>query len=147
MARSRIIGPVAIAATVAMLSACAPTFVNHGYAPPEAQLALVQPGVDDKISVEQKIGRPINEGLITNEAWYYAASRVRNYTYNEPEVTERRLVTITFDEFGIVEDIAEAGLEDGRTVPLVVRTTPTFGSEISAVQQLLRNVLNLQVQE
>lgn len=147
MARSGIIGPIAVVATVALLSACAPTFVNHGYAPPEAQLSLVQVGADDKISVEQKIGRPINEGLVTDRAWYYASSRVRNFTYNEPEVTERRLVTITFDDFDTVADISEMALEDGKTVPLVVRTTPTFGSEISAVQQLLRNVLNLQVQE
>ena len=57
-------------------------------------------------------------------------------------MTERRVVAVQFDDDQIVRDVSVYGIEDGRPVELVSRTTETFGNELSVVQQILGNLLN-----
>lgn len=133
-------------ALVALLSvgvaACSATYRGHGYAPNLEELENVQPGQDTKGSVRAKIGRPGGTGIISDDAWYYVASTVEHYAYRAPLVVERRVVAIRFDTDGIVSDVNQFGIEDGQVIDLVTRTTPTYGRELTVVQQLMGNLLN-----
>ena len=51
------------------------------------------------------------------------------------------MVAISFDPDGVVTDVRQFGIEDGRVIDLVTRTTPTYGREMTVVQQLLGNLL------
>jgi hypothetical protein len=65
-------------------------------------------------------GRPsAAAGVTRDEAWIYSAYRVRNYTYQAPEVIERDVVAISFDADGVVSNVERFGLEDGQLVQLV----------------------------
>lgn len=122
------------------LSACAAIYDNHGYVPPEEDLALITPGQDTRASVEEAIGRPLANGVFRDEAWLWVASRVRNYAYRAPETVERRIVAISFDEAGTVTNVERFGLQDGQAVPLSRRVTETTISDTTLFQQLLRNI-------
>lgn len=130
-------------ALAAALAACSPVDRGHGYAPKAEELSLIIPGQDDQGSVRTKIGRPGGSGIINANAWYYVGTTVRNYTYNPPEVVDRTVVAVLFDDQGIVTDVGQYGIENGQIIDLVTRTTPTYGRERTVIQQLLDNVLNV----
>lgn len=131
-----------VAAALITLAACEPSVRVHGYAPAEAQLASLEPGIDSAATVASKIGRPSTAGVMRNDAWYYVSSRVETLTYNAPEVTERRIVAVRFDDAGVLASADIFGLEDGRVINLVTRTTPTFGRELTVLQQVFGNLAN-----
>ncbi|MEE3101518.1 MAG: outer membrane protein assembly factor BamE, partial [Pseudomonadota bacterium] len=81
-------------------------------------------------------------GVMRNDAWYYVSSRVETLAYNAPEVTDRRIVAVHFDDAGVLASADVYGLEDGRIINLVTRTTPTFGRELTILQQIFGNLTN-----
>ena len=124
-------------------SACSPIVVNRGYAPTDGQIAELLPGIDDANTVSAKIGRPSIGGVVRNDSWYYVASRVETFAYNAPEVTERKVVAVQFDPQGVVQSVNIYGVEDGRIINYVTRTTPTFGRELTVLQQIFGNLTNI----
>ncbi|MEL6127056.1 MAG: outer membrane protein assembly factor BamE [Pseudomonadota bacterium] len=127
------------------LAGCSATYTNHGFTPPEQELAEIVVGVDTQDDVATKVGRPADTGLVDDDAWYYLSSRVRSFAFYDPVVTERRLVAIQFDEAGFVRDVTTYGMQDGRAVELVTRTTETYGQELTVVQQFLGNLFNFEI--
>ena len=129
-----------VLALVVTLAACSPVYRNHGYVPAEDELALVEVGVDTQETVAQKIGRPSTGGLLNNEGWYYVQSRYRHFGPREPKEIERQVVAVTFNEAGVVENIARFGLEDGKVVEISRRVTATNIKGIGLIKQLLGNI-------
>lgn len=125
------------------LAACAPTVQVHGYVPSDADLSRIRPGFDDTGSVEQILGRPSSNGILRDQSWYYVQSTVENYTYHAPKVIDRKVVAVNFNAKGVVADIKRYGLQDGRVIDLESRTTGTGGRQMSIVEQLFGNLLNL----
>lgn len=140
---SRIAVSGVVATTILALSACEPLVANRGYTPTESQIDDLLPGVDTAATVSAKIGRPSTGGVVRNDSWYYVSSRVETLAYNAPEVTERKVVAVRFDPGGVVTGVDIYGIEDGRVINYVTRTTPTFGRELSALQQLFGNLGNV----
>lgn len=129
-----------------LAAGCAPTVQVHGYVPSEADLSRIRPGFDDTGSVEKILGRPSSNGILRDSAWYYVQSRVESYTYHAPRVIDRKVIAIDFNQKGVVTDIKRYGLQDGRVIDLETRTTGTGGREMSIVEQLFGNLLNLDAQ-
>lgn len=121
------------------LGGCAPTFRNHGYAPPEEDLARVQVGVDDRTTTLAKLGQPSTFGALDAESWYYTESKVEHYTYHAPKVVDRTVVAVSFAEDGTVSDVSRFGIDQGRIINLETRTTPTYGRRLTILQQAFGN--------
>ncbi len=119
---------------------CAPTYVNHGFAPQIAELDALQAGVDTRGSVLRKLGRPSSTGAFDSETWYYVASRTEKFAFYQPKVVDRTVAVVHFDDAGLVTQVNRYGLEDGKVVDLVTATTPTYGRELTVLQQLFSNV-------
>ena len=136
----RVAGLVLAAIIGGGLSGCAAEVKNHGYAPDDALLAEITAGTDTRGSVRRKIGRPSTTGVFTESGWYYVATTVEHYMYYQPKVTDRRVVAVQFDADDVVAAVNVYGLEDGRIIDLQTRTTPTYGRELTIVQQLLGNL-------
>lgn len=137
------VAPAALALTLVLtVGACAPRLQSHGYAPPDVELDRITVGQDSKQTVGRALGRPGDTGILTDDAWYYVASNTETYLYRAKQVTGRRIVAIQFDEQDVVRNISVYGIEDGRAVRLVSRTTETFGNELSVIQQVLGNIFN-----
>lgn len=127
------------------LSACSATFQNHGFVPPEDELEAVIVGVDTRDSLALSIGQPSASGVIRDEAWFYTAYRVRSFAYRAPEVIERDVVAVSFDDDGVVSNIERFGLEDGQFVQLSRRVTDGGIGEVSILTQILGNFGRLDV--
>lgn len=132
--RTVVLGPV----LALSLAGCAATFNNHGYVPPPEALAEVDIG-DSREAVMAAIGTPGVAGVMRDEAWFYTAYRMRNFTYRAPEVVERQVLAVSFDTAGRVQNIEEFGLEDGQIVQLSRRVTSSSVREVTLLQQILGN--------
>ncbi|MGF1447533.1 MAG: outer membrane protein assembly factor BamE [Pikeienuella sp.] len=131
------------AVAVSMLGSCAAVMRTHGYTPIPEALARIEPGVDTRASVQTKIGRPSHTGVVDERGWYYVSSTVEHFTFYEPEVVERKVVAVTFDETDLVEAVNIYGLEDGRVINLATDTTPTYGRQLTIVEQIIGNIGNV----
>lgn len=133
---------LALGLALAGLAACSATYTNHGYVPTDFELDNVIVGADSRATVEEVIGRPSSTGVLSDSAWYYISSRIRYYTYNKPEVIERTILAISFDESGTVANIERFGLEDGKIIPFSRRVTTSGVRGTTFFRQLVRNLGN-----
>ncbi|MCB1339763.1 MAG: outer membrane protein assembly factor BamE [Pseudooceanicola sp.] len=137
------LGRLALAGGLVLaMTACVATYRNHGYVPPEEELAKIQVGRDTRESVAETIGTPGASGVLNTGGYYYIESRVRHYGARAPQTISRELVAISFDSRGRVSNIERFGLERGRVIPLERRITDSGASDRSFLRQLLSNLGN-----
>ncbi len=131
-----------VAAAAAMLSGCAAQYRDHGYVPPEADLERIVPGIDTRDTVEDVVGVPTARGVgvVEQEDYYWVSSRMRSFAWQRPEVVEREVVAISFDQRGTVRGVERYGLEDGRVVPLSRRVTDSSAGNIGFIRRLFGNI-------
>lgn len=123
-----------------VLAGCSAQYRNHGYVPPQEELANIVVGVDSRDSIAESIGTPTTSGVLNDSGYYYVRSKVRHYAYRAPEEIEREVVAITFDKRGVVRNIERFGLQDGRVVVLDRRVTSSSIADKSFIRQLLGNI-------
>ena len=122
--------------------ACTAQFRNHGYIPPEEDLSQIVVGIDTRDTVADIVGEPSAAGVLNQSGYYYVKSRVRSYAAQRPQVIEREILAISFDEAGVVTNIERFGLEDGQVVPLSRRVTTSNTASIGFIRKLFRNLGN-----
>lgn len=125
------------------LAACSARYQNHGYVPLEEDLSGIVVGVDTRGTVDDVIGAPSASGVLSGGDYYYVRSRIRHYGAFRPEVVERRVVAISFDETDVVANIESFDLADGKIVPLTRRVTDSSVVGNGFLRQILGNFGNL----
>ncbi|MDW4497589.1 outer membrane protein assembly factor BamE [Sulfitobacter sp. D35] len=129
----------ALALTVG-LGACQAQYRNHGYVPSAEELSQIAVGVDTRASVEEALGSTGAGSVAGDRGIYYVRSRVRSFAIREPEVVDRRVVAISFNDAGVVSNVESFGLERGRMVPLTRRVTSSPSDDKPFLNQLLGNL-------
>ena len=119
------------------VSACAPQIRNHGYIPPEEELQELVVGIDTRASVEDLVGTPTAGGVLEGGDYYYVAHTVRTLGPRRPEVIDRQVLAMSFDEEGVLQNIERFGLEAGRVVVLERRVTDSGVTNTPFLRQLL----------
>lgn len=137
----------ALALLLVALAACSAIYRNHGYAPEDSDLALIEVGVDTRDTVAEKVGRPSASGVLSDGGWYYVQSRYRHFAYRAPEEVEREVVSISFNRNGTVANVERFGLADGQVVPLSRRITESNIRGIGFIRQLLGNLGNIRASD
>jgi outer membrane protein assembly factor BamE (lipoprotein component of BamABCDE complex) len=132
---------------VALITACTPQFRNHGYVPPDDELALIEVGVDTRETVAEKVGRPSTSGLLNDTGWYYVQSRWQTVGPREPREIDRQVVAITFTPEGQVTDVGRFGLQDGQVITLSRRVTESNVQGAGFIRQLLGNIGGLRADQ
>lgn len=128
------------AAVILGVAACSPQVSNHGDHLAADRLSKVRPGISDRDQVAQLLGSPSSTSIFDGERWYYISDTEERLAVFDRDITERQVVTITFDRQGIVREVDSFGLERSRDVEIVDRTTPSFGESVSFIDQMLGNI-------
>ena len=136
----RVLRILALCGVMVVLASCAATYQNHGYVPPRSDLENLVVGVDSRTTVDDLIGPPSVAGMVGDGDYYYVRSRKRTFMMLRPQVIEREVVAISFDDGDTVANIERFGLQDGQVVPLSRRVTETSVVKSGFLQQLLRNI-------
>ena len=133
---------IVLALTVAV-TGCTSLYKNHGYVPPAEDLQQLVPGVDTRAKVDDVIGAPTTAGLLSGGDYYYVRSRVNTYGMLRPEVVDRQVLAISFDNRDVVANIERFDLRDGRVVPLSRRVTDSSVEDKGFLRQMLGNIGNI----
>lgn len=135
--------PALALALLTLIAGCSATYQNHGYVPTETELQELVVGVDSKATVDDLIGPPSSAGLLAGGDYYYVRSRVRTYGMFRPEVVERQILAISFDDTGTIANIERFGLQDGKVVELSRRVTDSSVVGNGFWRQILGNFGNI----
>jgi len=129
-----------LSACAAILCSCSATVDQHGNLPaPDAVLA-VQPGVDDRDQVAKVLGSPSTIATFNDKTWYYISKKTSRVSFWDPTVLDQEVLMVKFDDGGVVSDMKLYGLEDGRNITPDPNETPTYGRELTILQQLIGNI-------
>jgi outer membrane protein assembly factor BamE (lipoprotein component of BamABCDE complex) len=119
---------------------CAKTQDLQGYLVDETLVSAVQPGVDNKESVQNTLGRPTFTGTFDQNDWYYVSRRTKNFAFNHPRVNEQTLLHVRFDAAGNVASVDRKGLEQVVSIDPMGDKTPTLGRKSSIWEELFGNI-------
>lgn len=122
------------------LPGCTPEITTHGYRFDEATVAQIEPGRTTKDAVTRLLGSPSSVATFDDKVWYYISQRSEHKSFYQDEVVEQKVITIGFDDAGVVQTIDKRGLNDARDIAFVSRETPTSGKELSLLEQFLSNI-------
>lgn len=127
-------------ALVFLSASCSPIVENRGYVFDEKLLDQIK--VNETISndVMDILGSPSTTSAIDASTWYYIFSKAETVAFYHPTVTERRVLAVSFDDDNKVNNLKYYGLEEGKIISYVDRTTPTRGRELTILQQLFGNL-------
>jgi outer membrane protein assembly factor BamE (lipoprotein component of BamABCDE complex) len=129
---------IVAAAPLAACSSVGETNV-HGIVLTEKMLSQIKPGQTQQ-QVYEALGTPSTTSTINGEAFYYVSQTTsRPVAFLQPHVVDRTVVVVYFDN-GKVTRVANYGLKDGVVFDTVSRTTPTAGSELNFLTQLIRGL-------
>ena len=122
------------------VSACAPTVATRGNMVDPDTVAVLKPGVSRREDVAAFLGTPTSVGTFNQNVWYYIGQKTEKIAFFEPDVTERRVVIVQFDDAGLVQDVKTLDASQGQDIEIVSRSTPTAGRELGFLEQVMGNV-------
>ena len=132
---------LAVLSAAALTAACAPIVGQNGFQAIDARPRDIVAGTDTKQTVLTKLGTPSTTSTFERDnVWYYISQVTEKYTYNRPQVTQRSVTEITFNDAGQVAEVRTLGLDDGQQIAMNGRETPTRGRQLTILEQLLGNV-------
>jgi outer membrane protein assembly factor BamE (lipoprotein component of BamABCDE complex) len=89
------------------------------------------------------LGSPTTTSTVGGDAWYYISQTTnRGLSFMPPTVTDQRVFAVYFDKDKKVARVANYGMEDGKLVDFVSRTTPTAGAESTFLKGMFINLLH-----
>ncbi|WP_306027591.1 MULTISPECIES: outer membrane protein assembly factor BamE [unclassified Stappia] len=134
-------GAIVVGALALPLGGCFTTTLNHGHVIPSERVRDIQVG-SSREQVELLLGSPSTVSRLNGEAYYYISQTTETTAFLSPDVVERRVVAIYFDEDGFVRDTGYYSLEDGKVLDVLTRKTRTGGSDYGFLTQILRGAKN-----
>ncbi len=122
------------------LGGCASIKDHRGYLADPTLMASVQPGVDNRQSVEKTLGRPTFSSQFGDPAWYYVATNTAQSPFRTPRTTEQTVLKVNFDRAGNVVAVNTTGAEKVVRLSPDNDKTPTLGRDRSFFEDLFGNI-------
>ena len=122
-----------------LATSCAPTIDHRGHRFTADEIEQVQPGMNRQ-QVELAFGSPATRSTIGGGAYYYISSTEKTVSFMKPQIVDRRVVAVYFDDTGTVQNVANYGLKDGKVFNYISRETPSYANDDGLIKQLFRNI-------
>ncbi|WP_238475292.1 outer membrane protein assembly factor BamE [Sphingomonas cavernae] len=134
--------PVIAAAMVALIATggCTRIRAHQGYIVDNQLVQGIQPGIDNRDSVEGTLGRPTFVGQFDANDWYYVSRSTRQLAFADPKPVEQTILHVRFDAAGNVAAVDRQGLEKIVSIHPSGDKTPTLGRERGFFQELFGNI-------
>jgi len=137
----RMLKGLALAAGVmALTSGCTAIHDHRGFVVDQTLLESVQPGIDNRLSVERTLGRPTFTSQFGEASWYYVAIDARQLPFGPPHTTKETVLRVRFDAKGNVLAIDKAGMDHVVRLSPDHTATPTLGRNRSFFEDLFGNI-------
>ena len=123
-----------------LIAGCASNRAHKGAVIDPQLASSVQPGIDNKASVEKLLGRPSFTGQFSPNAWFYVSRNTNQLAFRNPRVTDQTIMLVRFDQAGNVSSIQRTGKEYVLNVEPSSRFTPTLGRQKSFFEEIFGNI-------
>jgi len=132
---------LALAAGVAALTGgCTAIHDHRGFIIDQTLVESVQPGIDNRLSVERTLGRPTFTSQFGEPAWYYVSIDTRQLPFGSPHTTKETVLRVRFDPKGNVAAVDKAGVDHVVRLNPDHAATPTLGRNRSLLEDLFGNI-------
>jgi len=137
----RRVGHGALVLALASLAAgCASIRDHRGYMIDPALTESVQPGVDNRMSVERSLGQPTFKSQFGQQSWYYVAIDTKQAPFTRPRTDKQTVMKVNFDAAGNVSSVERSGLEKVARIDPDGHKTATLGRHRGFFQDLFGNI-------
>ncbi|WP_237155207.1 outer membrane protein assembly factor BamE [Oryzibacter oryziterrae] len=124
------------------LTACGTPPIQHGYVMSEDALAQVPVG-SSREQVALVLGSPSTTSTVGGEStYYYISQTIDENPLTGRSITDQKVMAVYFDDKGLVKQIANYGLKDGKVFDFIQRKTRTGGADLNLISQILAGVGN-----
>jgi outer membrane protein assembly factor BamE (lipoprotein component of BamABCDE complex) len=140
----RVAAGAAAAALAVSLAGCLgyDGVINRGAVIEERKAAQVKVGMPAP-QVLALLGTPSTTSTVGGDAWYYFSQRLeRSLAFMPQDVQDQRIYAVYFDKSKTVQRIADYGLQDGKVVDFLTRTTPTAGGDFQFLRAAFAKLLS-----
>jgi outer membrane protein assembly factor BamE (lipoprotein component of BamABCDE complex) len=131
---------LSLALAVGGLSGCAPQVSQHGHTIDPDSVARITPGVTSREEVARLLGSPSTLATFEDGRWYYVTQRRESRSFFQSRITEQDVVTVSFDERGIVQAVDRYDMDQAMAIEPSPDSTRTLGNELTVVEQLIGNI-------
>lgn len=135
-----VIGGTVLAAGLVALSGCSSIKDHRGYMIDPALVDSVQPGIDNRLSVERTLGRPTFVAQFGEPVWYYVSIMTKQAAFTRPRTYEETVLKVHFDAAGNVSRVERTGLEKVVRLDPDGHKTPTLGRHRGFLEDLFGNI-------
>lgn len=125
---------------VVVLGACSPRVDNRGNQIHAEDVTAIEVGKTTRNEVLDTLGSPSSQGKFGTDVWYYVSERTETLAFFAPEVKERQVLAIEFDEAGVVSKVGSLDETQAEVVELAPGETPTAGNKLNFFQQMISNL-------
>ena len=129
-----------IALAAALAAGCASNRAHKGAVIDPQVASAIQPGVDNKASVQKLLGTPTFQGEFAPNDWYYVSRDTNQLAFRNPRVTRQTVMLVRFDQAGNVASTQNTGKELVLGLDPTKRSTPTLGRKKSFFEELFGGI-------
>lgn len=131
---------IMMALTAVSLAGCAAVRAHKGAVLDPQLASAIEPGVDNKASVQKVLGAPTLTGTFMPNDWYYVSADTRQVAFRNPRTSKETVVHIRFDAAGNVASVQRTGKELALNVDPSKRSTPTLGRQRTFFEELFGGI-------
>ena len=140
MRASQIVSLATVIAALSLSSGCTRLKSHQGYIGDQVLLSSVQPGVDNKESVQASLGRPTFVGQFDQNDWYYYSRDAKQLAFSKPVAENQYVLKVRFDQAGNVASVSQTGKELISKISPEGDKTPTLGRDTSFFEEIFGNI-------
>ena len=129
-----------VMALAALAGGCTSIRDHRGYIVDQTLVDSVQPGVDNRLSVEKTLGRPTFVSQFGEKDWYYVSQFVKTPPFGRPRTNEQTVLRVRFDPKGNVVAVDRRGVEQVARISPNGDKTPTLGRHRGLLEDLFGNI-------
>ncbi len=130
---------VPLGALALLLAGCNSNVHYQGKKVEEDDLSKIKQGMHNKQDVARILGSPSTMSAFGDNTWYFISKTTESTAFLNPNIKEQQVVAVNFDTAGVVQQVAEHDITDGKQVDYVERVTETTGQKRSFMQQVFGN--------
>ena len=134
------LGVATLGALALMAGGCASIKDHRGYLIDPALTNSIQPGIDNRLSVEKSLGQPTFKSEFGQQTWYYMSIDTKQRPFKRPQTGSQTVLKVNFDAKGNVASVERGGMEKVARLDPDGHKTPTLGRTRSFFEDLFGNI-------
>jgi len=125
---------------VLLAGGCTSIHDHRGYMVDKALIDAVQPGIDNRASVERTLGRPTFISQFGNQDWFYISMDTKLAPFRSTRTEDQMVLRVRFDASGNVVGVDRAGMEKVARIDPDGDKTRTLGRGRSLLEDIFGNI-------